>query len=99
MRDSTTCCSVSFTEGQSLVVGQESALAICQLSVLLGVDNVGVVQSQLLQTQASSQNSQTHRAFDSRYSIGSQCSRMSLHYQLLMWTRHNQTACLQKLLG
>ena len=30
------------------MIGQESALAICQLSVLLGVDNVGVVQSQLL---------------------------------------------------
>ena len=60
MRDSTTCCSVSFTEGQSLVVGQESALAICQLGVLLGIDNVGVVESQLLQTQASSQD--THLA-------------------------------------
>jgi len=30
------------------VVGQERSLAICQLSVLLGIDNVGVVQSQLL---------------------------------------------------
>jgi len=46
------------------VVGQESALAICQLGVLLGIDNVGVVESQLLQTQASSQD--THLACNCR---------------------------------
>ena len=79
------------------MVGQERPLAICQLSVLLGIDNVGVVQSQLLQTQALSQNSHTHWAFDRRYSAGSPCSKMSLHYWLLMWTRHNQTARLQEL--
>ena len=37
---------------QSLVARKEGALAVCQLSVLLGVDNVGIVESQLLQTQA-----------------------------------------------
>lgn len=64
MRDSATCCSVGFTERQSLVVGQESALAICQLRVLLGIDDVGVIQGQLLQMQASGEN--THQPFDCR---------------------------------
>lgn len=31
------------------MVGQERALAICQLCVLLGIHNVGVRQRQLLQ--------------------------------------------------